>query len=191
VSDTVKVHLREHLERDARFLSNLVRMQQAVKDLGIDDLEAYVTITSYAFGDDLPEIIIHPLHTPGIGIFGGGLEEIALKVVDTTPLMSQIARKMLPVVGRLEKGFDAERNEVSLTAVYLGIRIVIKDETPKTCSVERVEEEIDVPEKIVPAHKEKKVTYKLVGDCDPLLADEAAHVVTSQGAIELPAEESL
>lgn len=181
---TVKGELDKQLEQDSKFLSNIALMREISRELGLDNVEAYIHVTSYSFSDDeLPSIVIHPSHTPEVGIFmdGGGP---ALNLVDTTPRLAQIARLLLPKVGKLEKGFDEQNNQVTLTCVYRGIKIVVKDETPKTCGVERVEEVIDVPEKIVPAHQEKRVRYRLVGDCDPILADEASGGQTDQGFIE-------
>lgn len=187
---TVKQHLEAELQTQSSYLANVVRMQQVVKDLGIEELDAYIDTQVYSFSDDdPPRITITPRHVPGIGLFSDGPGGFDMRVVDSTPILSQIARRILPKVGKLEKGFNEQYNYMTLTAMYNGIKIVIKDETPKTCTVECVEEEIEVPEQLVPAHTKKVVKFRLVGDCDPIFADESSHIVTSQGAIQIEKKE--
>jgi hypothetical protein len=83
--------------------------------------------------------------------------------------LATVAKTLLPKLGELRKEFDETQNRISLVAEYKGVKIVLSSETPKTCTVEKVEETVEVPEQIVPAHVEKKVRWVMKGDCDPLI----------------------
>ena len=151
------------------------QLDAAIRELGIADLEAYSFVSwdyDTTLGRQTVSIMIEPAHEPGVGFFlnADGLE---MGITDTTPLLGSIAHKMLPMVGKFTKGFDEERNKITLTATYKGIKIVLSDQTPDTCHVEKVVEEVEVPEKVIPAHTEKRVKYVLAGDCDPLMAEAA------------------
>lgn len=89
----------------------------------------------------------------------------------TTPAaeMARLAKQLLPKLGELRKEFDETQNRLRLVADYKGVQIMLEAEPPKTCMVEKVEEVVEVPEQIVPAHTEKKVRWVMTGDCDPLM----------------------
>lgn len=167
----------------AKHSGKLGHALEVIEELGIDKLECYPSIDYYSANK--VKVVIQPSHTPGIGIFTDG-HNIDLAITDTTPVLAQIARLLLPKVGKFEKGFNQQQNMLTLTCTYRDVILVLTDAPPKTCTVERVEEEVDIPEKVVPAHKEKKVRYVMVGDCDPLMQ---THIETSQGSIEIPAPE--
>ena len=151
------------------------QLDAAMRELGIADLEAYAYVSwdyDTTLGRQTVSIMIEPEHAPGVGLFLAD-GELSMALTDTTPLLGSIAHKMLPMVGKFTKGFDEERNKITLTANYKGIKIVLSDQTPNTCHVERVEETVVVPEKVIPEHTEKRVKYVLAGDCDPLMAEAA------------------
>ncbi len=84
---------------------------------------------------------------------------------------------ILPVLGRLTKEYHPESKEIHLVGEFKGVKIVFETSLPSTCTVEEVEEDVKVPEKpgipaveAGPAHVEKVKKYRMVGDCDPLLA---------------------
>lgn len=150
---TIGQQVQETLIQDTKWLGNLLAMLNLIRDSGLYDDEAYVCLQTYCFSDsDLPYLKISPTSELG---------------------MAELAKKLLPFVGKFEKRFDEERNHVMLTGMYSGFKVILWDDTPKTCRVKKVEEDVLVPEKIVPAHTEKRIRYKLIGDCDPVLAEKA------------------
>ena len=81
-------------------------------------------------------------------------------------------KRLLPLVGKFEKGYDSDHNELTLSATFEGVSLTFKAEPPDTCTVEVDEEEVEVEEEITPAHTETRRTYRLVGDCDPIMQPE-------------------
>jgi hypothetical protein len=133
-----------------------------LRELGLLEIEDYdVYMNSY--GEDLPSVRLRPKHIPG-------LAADFQTVTDTTPTLADAVKALLPKVGRFEKGFDEGANEITMTATFKGVKIVLRDATPSTCTVEKVEEE--VPSRVVGGYKTTK--YRLVGDCDPLLSQTEA-----------------
>ncbi len=90
--------------------------------------------------------------------------------------LADAAQALLTKVGRWTKSFDATNNLIQLTGEYRNVRIVVQDAPPATCTVQKVEEEVEVPEQIIAAHTETKVRYVMVGDCDPLMTQQSEAV---------------
>lgn len=86
-----------------------------------------------------------------------------------------IMKKLMPLVHRFDKGFNNATKEITFTATFDGVEIIVASKPPSTCTVEEYEEEVVVP--AVPAVAEKPETtrtikrYRLVGDCLPIMAD--------------------
>lgn len=183
------------------YASEIARHQQIEEvliDLKLINSEAYIDFGTRSFENgksiDNAYIRIGPRHIPGIA-FGVNSKGLTMSVVDTTPTLGDVARLLLPKVGRFEKSFDGEHNLLRLTAEYRGVRLIIEDTPPNTCTVKCIEEEVEVPETVVPAHTEKKVRYELEGDCDPLLASgqhigDAVVEELNQSDVSAPATES-
>lgn len=178
--ETLGSNVRDYLLATSKSVGRLSHALEVIEELGIADLRCYPSIDYYSANQI--SIRLTPAHDSGIGLFTDG-HSIAMEMVDTTPVMLQIARLLLPKVGKFDKGFEEEQNNITLTCVYRDVKLVLYDSPPKTCTVERVEEVIEVPEKVIPAHKEKKVRFVMVGDCDPLMQ---THIETSQGNVEIP-----
>lgn len=169
---SVKEQLATQLKWRAESLAAIVTITNACEGLGIADADFYLDCgdTEY-IGDkriEGPYIKLSPRHVSGIA-FGISNEGPTLEVVDTTPTLSDAARILLPKVGKWEKSFDGEHNLIQLTGYYRGVRVVLEDTPPDTCTVHKIEEEVEVLEQVVAAHTEKKVRYVLEGDCDPLM----------------------
>ena len=81
---------------------------------------------------------------------------------------SEEIKRLLPLVGKFDKGYDSDTNQLTLKATCQGVAITFKAAPPDTCTVEMDEEEVEVPEEIVEAHTETRRTYRLVGDCPPM-----------------------
>jgi hypothetical protein len=166
VRDDMNGHLLYHAEQIGKYQ----RIAEVLTDLGLMDLDMYVSFhtgywSSETHSDLGPTVELEPRHVIG-------LMADFQTLTDTTPTLAEAARVLLPKVGRFEKSYDGDRNEIRLTAVYKGVRVVLRDTPPDTCKVEEVVENV-----VVPATAERTETrrkYRLVGECEPLLA-EATH----------------
>lgn len=159
----------------AKSIAQISQLESVLEDLGLMDVDVWMDFgTGFMEGEkyvDKPYINVEPRHLPGIAIGLNRAGEPTMALVDTTPTLRDAALALLPKVGKWEKSFDPVNNLVILTAYYKDVRLRLTDAPPSTCTVEKVEEEVEVPEKVTPAHTEKKVRYVLKGDCDPLLAE--------------------
>jgi hypothetical protein len=87
--------------------------------------------------------------------------------------VTMFTRMLIEKVKKFDKNFDTSSGTMSLSAEYNGVKVILQYNPPKTCTVERVEEEIEIPEKpAIPAHKEKVVRFVTKGDCVPIMAQE-------------------
>lgn len=150
--------LKEQLGWQYRYLAEqsarYFQIEEVLEELGLLDVNTYdVYFGTYGGAT----VTIRPKHVLGL------LADFQT-VVDTTPTLADAAKHWLPKVGKWEKGFNEASNEITLTGEYKGVKIVLVDATPATCTVETVEEEVEVP-----ATSYKKRKYVLKGDCDPLL----------------------
>ena len=166
---TVREQIQNSYANYAKTLARIGMIETVAEDLGLAEMEFYLEYrtedTDYRTWQDRgPYIKLQPHHVPGL--------TAAYQLVDTTPTLADAARVLMPKVGRLEKSFDEDKNKIRLTGVYNGVRVILEDTPPSTCTVEKIEEEVEVPEQVIEAHTEKKVRYVLKGDCDPLMARE-------------------
>lgn len=159
-------------------MAALRSIEIVAEDLGIIDLDFYIDfgISDYKtldgeFKDLGPYLKLEPAHVPGVG-FGMNKDGPTMELTDTTPTLGEAARLLLSKIGQLDKSYDEDTNKIRLTGTYKGVRIILEDTPPSTCTVEKIEEEVEVPEKVIAAHTEKQVRYKLVGDCEPLMKKE-------------------
>lgn len=183
---SVRDQLNEQLNWRVASIAAIVTVRKAFEGLGLLDADFYAE-----FGDgewcvdkviDGPYIRLEPRHIAGVA-FGMTAEGPAIGLVDTTPTLGDAAKVLLPKVGKWEKSFNGELNLIRLTGYYNGVRIVLQDTPPDTCTVRKVEEEVEIPEKVIAAHTEKKVRYVLEGDCDPLMTARETQS-ESVGAVE-------
>ena len=163
LSDMVKYHATE--------ITRLSLLETVMEEFGLFEMDYYFEwgTSRYVEGKDAerPYLKLEPRHTPGLAFVGGkGGPEIV--VTETTPTLAEAARILLPKIGTFQKSFNERENQIVLTGTYNGVDIILHDKPPETCTVETVEEEVEVA--AVPAHVEKRVRYVLKGDCDPLLA---------------------
>jgi len=89
---------------------------------------------------------------------------------EDSPERTEFLRRMLHLVGKLDKKFDESAGRFNLIGTKDGITLTLHIGAPATCTITRVEEEVDVP--AVEAHKKTVVKYVTSGDCEPLLAPE-------------------
>jgi hypothetical protein len=136
-----------------QYLRNVTRIAAVIDFLGLNELEGWASVDAILCVEDLPSV------------------SIGCKNDEST--LDEVARK-LAKAGKVTKGFDESGNRLELTVVTGGVNVKVKFQPPSTCTVEKVEEEVEVPEKVVPAHTEKRVRFKLVGDCGPLLKAQEA-----------------
>lgn len=158
---------RYFAEQSAKYF----RIEEVLRELDLLDVNTYDVYFS-TYGE--LTVTIRPKHVLGL------LADFQT-VVDTTPTLADAAKFWLPKVGKWEKGFNGESNEITLTGEYKGVRIVLIDATPDTCTVEKVEEVVDLP-----AHSYVRRKYVLKGDCDPLLASQSAEGAVSLSDNEVP-----
>jgi hypothetical protein len=155
MSYTVKDQLNSRLSGMAKAISTIARIEEAVAALGLLDADIYLNSGDGEWFDGKcipgPYIRFQP-------------HEVLMDPSGTLP---DAARALLGKVGKWEKGFDAQNNLLRLTGTLLGVRIVLEDTPPSTCTVRAIEEEVEVPAR--EAYTEKQVRYVLEGDCDPLL----------------------
>lgn len=147
------------------------RIQEVVEELGLMDKNFYLSMGTCQYVDGKylgPYLSITPQHLAGVSLWDKA-GNIGLYLTDTTPTLADCAKLLLPKVGKWEKSFDETTNEIVLKTEYKGVRIQLRDRTPETCTVEKVEETVEVPEETIAAHTETRVRYVLKGDCDPLL----------------------
>lgn len=154
--------IREQLNWQYRWLAGqagkFVMIEEALKELGILETETdYDTPYLSPYGDQ-PSITLKPRHVLGV------LTDV--EVGDTA--LARAAKVLLPKVGSWDKGFDSSTNEITLTGTVKGVKVILKGATPATCTVETVDEDVEIP-----ASKYKRVKYRLVGDCDPVMAVES------------------
>ena len=88
--------------------------------------------------------------------------------VPTSKTIPEVARLLADKGIKFEKSIEQSSGSYVLRAEYKRVKLHIFGVPPEGCKIERIEEEVDVPE--VPAHKEKKVRFVPVGNCEPLLA---------------------
>ena len=158
----------------AKMLADTSKIEEAFKGLELLEADFWADFgqTEYFAGKAVEGLYIklEPKNVPGIAwTMEGG--ETSLSVVDTTPTLGDAARVLLYKVGKWTKEFDGDNNRIRLIGEYKGVRIILEDTPPETCTVEKIEEEVEVPEKVIPAHKEIKTRFVLKGDCDPLLTE--------------------
>lgn len=169
MSYTVRDQIVSKVNYHAREIGAMSLIQDVMEDLKLLDVEFWPDIGNGEYVDgkliDGPYVKLTPRHTPGV-VFGMSSEGPTLALVDTTPTLGDAAIALLPKVGKWTKGYNADSNLISVTGHYRGVRIVIQDTPPDTCTVEKVEEEVVVPAQ--PERTEKRVRYVLKGDCDPL-----------------------
>lgn len=155
-------------------LAKTMVVEKAAKELGLferDDISAWLQQT----GTDVPELQIS--FKPGVTVF--------LEAIRPATYMAELAKELLPKVGRWDKGFDETNNHLTLSTVYGGVKIILTAEPPKTCQVELIEENIEVPEKVIPAHTETKKRFVLKGDCDPLMASKEGEISPETVAVAI------
>lgn len=175
---SMRRQLMDQYRNYAKSIGGVRMLEQAAEDLKIIDMDAYMDfgISQYKMVDgefqDLgPFIKLTPRHVAGIRfMIEGG--DLSVGVVDTSMTLSEAARVLLPKIGHLDKSYDEDNNKILLTGSYRGVRIILEDTPPETCTVEKVEEEVEVPEKVIAAHTKKRTRFKLVGDCEPLMKSE-------------------
>jgi hypothetical protein len=169
---SIKDQLHSQLKWRAESLAATTAIINACEGLGLLDADFYIDSGDCEYVGDKsisgPYIRLEPKHVPGV-VMRMRDGSPTLSLVDTTPTLGDAATVLLPKVGRWEKSFDESRNLIQLTGQYKGVRIVLQDAPPDTCKVRKVEEEVEVPEKVIAARTEKKVRYVMEGDCDPLL----------------------
>jgi hypothetical protein len=164
--------IREQINRQyswrAQSLASVSLVEQAMLGLELLDADFYADFGENEYYNNKsiagPYIVLEPKHLLGIAFTFGGLA-----IVDTTPTIGDAAQVLLPKVGKWTKSFDEANNLIRLTGEFKGVRIVLQDKPPDTCKVHKIEEDVEVPEKVVPAHTEKKIHYVMEGDCDPLM----------------------
>jgi len=165
ISNQVRYHAKE--------TAALFQLEEEFRELGILNADYWPSFGTSRWENgkytETPYVKLEPRHIKGIA-FGFDDEGPTLRLVDASPTLGDAARILLPKVHKWDKSFDETQNKIRLTAKFMGVDVILEDAPPETCTVEKVEEEIEVPEKVVPAHTEKKVRYVLKGDCDPLLS---------------------
>lgn len=176
---TVREQFQQRYEWQAEQIAVTHQLREAAKNLGLLDADFYMDFGDGEYRDGRlipgPYIKLDPKHVPGIAL-SMGLDGPTMHVVDTTPTLADAARLLMPKIGKWKKSFDEESNLLKLEGEYKGVRIILQDTPPETCTVEKIEEEVEVPEQVIAAHTETKVRYVLKGDCDPLLAtNKGAH----------------
>jgi hypothetical protein len=144
----IKDDVAKELSHYALYLANVSRISMALEEAKLADLDAWISIDAILCEHEVPVV------------------RIGCKNDEET--LDEVSRK-LAAYGLVTKGFDEELNQLSLAAKVLGVKIEVVFTPPNTCTVERVEEDVIVPEELVPAHTEKKVKYVLKGDCGPML----------------------
>lgn len=169
---TIRDQLSSALKWRAESIAAIVLISGACEGLGLLDADFWMDSGDGEFYKDKsipgPYIKLEPRHVPGIA-FGMSKEGPTIGLVDTTPTLGDAAQILLPKVGKWAKDFDETRNLIRLVGEFKGVRIVLQDTPPDTCTVRKIEEDVEVPEKIIAAHTEKKIRYVMEGDCDPLM----------------------
>lgn len=85
--------------------------------------------------------------------------------------VKELVKQLLPKVHHFDKGFNEQTNEITFTATFDGVKIVLRSTPPSTCIVEEYKEDVFVPAVKAKPETTRKVTkYRLVGDCLPVLA---------------------
>jgi len=107
--------------------------------------------------------------TPYTSIYGPYLE-IQYSSYNSEEILKKVMRFILPRVGRLDKKFDEESGKLILSTIYKDAVISIELKNPSTCRIEAVKEEVTIPAQS--ERKEIRTTYKLIGKCNPLMAEE-------------------
>jgi hypothetical protein len=77
---------------------------------------------------------------------------------------AEIAKTILPKVGRLDKVVNQYSGSLELTAQYLDVGITIRYSPPAGCTIQEVTEEVTEPARTYTRRK-----FVAVGDCAPLL----------------------
>lgn len=152
---SIKDEVQKEVVAFALYMANVSRIDGALRDSGLGELEGYVVVEAILCADQ----------TPGV--------RVGIKNDEAT--LDAVARK-LAAYGKVTKDFDQEFNHIGLSANVNGVRVKVMFTPPETCTVERVEEEVDVEEKVIPAHKEKRTRFVLKGDCGPLLKPQGQEV---------------
>jgi hypothetical protein len=150
---TFSEEIQKEVVAYAKYMSNVMAIQRAVELTGLGELSGYMTL----------DAILCSGESPAIKLF----------VDNDEATLDTVARTLAKYGKTVEKGFDAEGNRLVLTTMIDGVKVEARFSTPETCTVERVSEEVVVPEHFVPEHTETRMRYRLVGDCGPLLKSEA------------------
>ena len=82
--------------------------------------------------------------------------------------VKELTKKLVDVLGRVEKGFDESRGKFTITAVCDGVEIRVVHGGSPTCHVVSVVTEEWVP--TVPGYKKQSTKFVATGDCGSLLA---------------------
>lgn len=161
--------------------AKVAQLQAAADAIGLadvlEDIDGYIYFSAYAEPMRI-EVNLYSSH---------GLTQ-TFELTESNPLQV-VARRLLPKAGKLTKGFDETANKLTLSVLSDGIAVVFSMSTPAACTVEAVTEEVEVEEKVIPAHTEKKTRYVLKGDCEPLMkTSEVAEpvAVTAEVADDIP-----
>jgi hypothetical protein len=180
---TVRGQLQDKVRYHAKEIGALSLIQSVMEELELLDVEFWPTLGNdeYVDGKSVPGpfVRLSPKHVLGVAI-GLTNDGPTLSLVDTTPTLGDAALALLPKVGKWTKGYDADRNQISVTGYYKGVRIVIEDTPPDTCKVQEIEEDV-----MIPASEElivKRRRYVLVGDCDPLTSARTVQPESAGGA---------
>lgn len=154
LNDKLKWQYRYFAQQSGKYF----QMEEALSALGLLNIEDNYEVYLSPYGDR-PSIYLKPKHVKMALQFGTG------KLETEAVTLAEAARALLPKVGKWEKGFDSSTGEITLTATFRGVDIVLKDKAPKTCTVETVTEEVGG--RYEPAYT--RTRFRLKGDCDPLL----------------------
>lgn len=167
----VAEELNETIRYHAESIGEYVILKKIAEELGLqaDSVSSY----PHPYEGKNAYVVLH--------YYGWGTSE-------SSEQAAAMAKQILPKVGRIEKSFNEDTRDMEMRCTYKGIDIILRFSTPNTCTVEKVEEEVEVPEvPAVPAHTEKKVRYVLKGDCDPLMSKvaETPEETVSEVPVEL------
>lgn len=179
---TIREQLQHRYTWMAKSLAVVSQIETAAEGLEIMDGDFYLDFgeVEYINGESVPGAFIRlrPREVPGVRFSlrrsetSPYLQEPSLEVVNTAPTLADAARTLLSKVGRWEKEFDGQNNLLRLVGTYKGVRIILSDTPPETCTIRKVEVEEVVPAR--EAYTTKRTKYVLEGDCDPLLATVAS-----------------
>lgn len=92
-----------------------------------------------------------------------GAKEIRVSASVSNGAHREAVRGLLKALGvkRAVKRFDEATGQVIYVVTTDDASVTLTAGAPTNCEIERVEEEVEVPEEIKPAHTETKVRYRL------------------------------